>query len=204
MSRTPTKTSLAVSAALAGTSGNIAQAQIEEIIATAAKRAESAQDVPISVQAATGGDLREPRVETLDRYAEYLPNAVGAGNGPGRNELHIRRSATEQSGITAALYVDEQPVSFGCRYGIGGFGAVRIPDGAGGRRLPADSRILNPAVTTLSAALGMERGTWGAELHFDNLNNESAPVMRIAGRYTPAITVQRPRTIGLRLSCDFD
>lgn len=44
------KTSLAVSAALAGTSGDIAQAQIEEIAVTATKRAESARDVPISVQ----------------------------------------------------------------------------------------------------------------------------------------------------------
>ena len=62
------KTGLAVSAALAGTSANIAQAQIEEIIVTATKRAESAQDVPISVQAVAGDDLRELRVETFDRY----------------------------------------------------------------------------------------------------------------------------------------
>ncbi len=68
----------------------------------------------------------------------------------------------------------------------------------------ANSRFLNPAATTLSAALGMERDTWGAELCFDNLNNESAPVMQIAGHYTPAITVQRPRMIGLRLSYDFE
>ena len=56
----------------------------------------------------------------------------------------------------------------------------------------------------MSAALGMERDTWGAELYFDNLNNESAPVMQIAGHYTPAITVQRPGMIGLRLSYDFE
>ena len=119
------KTSLAVSAALAGTSANIAQAQIEEIIVTATKRAESAQDVPISVQAVAGDDLRELRVETFDQYVEYLPNVVGTGNGPGRKELYIRGSATEQAGVTVApaqgsapgvaLYVDEQPVSFGGR-----------------------------------------------------------------------------------------
>ncbi|MDE0363744.1 MAG: TonB-dependent receptor, partial [Rhodospirillaceae bacterium] len=86
----------------------------------------------------------------------------------------------------------------------GTFGTVRIPDGSGGRRLPANSRFVNPAATTLSVALGMERDTWGAELFVDNLNNESAPVMQIAGHYTPAITVQRPRTIGLRLSYDFE
>ena len=30
-----------------------------------------------------------------------------------------------------------------------------------------------------------------AELFIDNLNNEEAPIMQIAGHYTPAITVQR-------------
>ena len=77
-------------------------------------------------------------------------------------------------------------------------------DGSGGRRLPGNSRFINPAATTIGVALGMERDTWGAELFIDNLNNESAPAMQIAGHYAPAITVQRPRTIGLRLSYDFE
>ena len=125
MSWTRKKTSLAVSAALASSSANIAHAQIEEIIVTASRRAESAQDVPISVQAVTGDDLRDLRVETFDQYVEFLPNVVATGNGPGKKELYIRGSATEQSGVTVApaqgsapgvaLYVDEQPVSFGAR-----------------------------------------------------------------------------------------
>ena len=125
MSWTKKRTSLAVSAALASSSANIALAQIEEIIVTASKRAESAQDVPISVQAVTGDDLRDLRVETFDQYVEFLPNVVATGNGPGKKELYIRGSATEQSGVTVApaqgsapgvaLYVDEQPVSFGAR-----------------------------------------------------------------------------------------
>ena len=40
-------------------------AQVEEIIVTATKRAESAQDVPITVQAVGGDTLRELRVETF-------------------------------------------------------------------------------------------------------------------------------------------
>ena len=100
-------------------------AQIEEIIVTATKRAESAQDVPITVQAVGGDTLRELRVETFDKYVEYLPNVVSAGNGPGKKELYIRGSATEQTSVTissaqgsapgVALYLDEQPVSFGGR-----------------------------------------------------------------------------------------
>lgn len=121
-----TKLSLAVSAAVAGsTAGLGSAAELEEIIVTATKRAESAQGVPIAVQAVGGDTLRELRVETFDKYVEYLPNVVSLGNGPGKKELYIRGSATEQTSVTitsaqgskpgVALYLDEQPVSFAGR-----------------------------------------------------------------------------------------
>lgn len=127
------KLSLAISAALASTSAGVATAgeeergrpQIEEVIVTATKRAESAQGVPVAVQAVTGNTLRELRIETFDKYVDYLPNVINAGNGPGKKELYIRGSTTEQTSVTitsaqgsapgVALYVDEQPVSFGGR-----------------------------------------------------------------------------------------
>ncbi len=114
----------AISAAVA-TTGGASAAQIETVIVTATKREESAQDVTVSVQAVTGDTVRALGIETFDEYAEYLPNVVSGGNGPGKRELYIRGSATEQSGVTitaaqgsapgVALYVDEQPVSFGGR-----------------------------------------------------------------------------------------
>ena len=114
----------AISAAVA-TTGGASAAEIETVIVTATKREESAQDVTISVQAVTGDTVRELGIDTFDEYAEYLPNVVSGGNGPGKRELYIRGSATEQSGVTitaaqgsapgVALYVDEQPVSFGGR-----------------------------------------------------------------------------------------
>ena len=120
------KLSCAILSAITATAINApVNAQIEEIIVTATKRAESAQDVPITVQAVGGDTLRELRVETFDKYIEYLPNVVSAGNGPGKKELYIRGSATEQTSVTissaqgsapgVALYLDEQPVSFGGR-----------------------------------------------------------------------------------------
>ncbi|MDE0442629.1 MAG: Plug domain-containing protein, partial [Gammaproteobacteria bacterium] len=114
----------AISVAVA-TTGGASAAEIETVIVTATKREESAQDVTVSVQAVTGDTVRELGIETFDEYAEYLPNVVSGGNGPGKRELYIRGSATEQSGVTitaaqgsapgVALYVDEQPVSFGGR-----------------------------------------------------------------------------------------
>ena len=121
------KLSIAVSAAMAGASaqGDDGQRTIEEVIVTATKRAESAQDVSIPVQAMTGEAMRELGVETFDQYVEFLPNVLSAGNGPGKKDVYLRGSATEQSGVTVstqqgsapgvALYVDEQPVSFGGR-----------------------------------------------------------------------------------------
>ncbi len=115
---------LAISAALAGM-GAASAAELEEIVVTATKREASAQDVAVSVQAVTGDTVRDLGVETFDEYVEYLPNVVGTGNGPGKKELYIRGSATEQSGVTitaaqgsapgVALYVDELPVSLGGR-----------------------------------------------------------------------------------------
>ena len=121
------KLSIAVSAALAGAAaqGDDGQRAIEEVIVTATKRAESAQDVSIPVQAMTGEAMRELGIETFDQYVEFLPNVLSAGNGPGKKDVYLRGSATEQSGVTVstqqgsapgvALYVDEQPVSFGGR-----------------------------------------------------------------------------------------
>ena len=115
---------VAISAAVAG-AGAAGAAELETVIVTATKRAENAQEVTIAVQAVTGDTIRELGIETFDEYVEYLPNVVAAGNGPGKKELYIRGSATEQSSITitsaqgsapgVALYVDEQPVSFGGR-----------------------------------------------------------------------------------------
>ena len=92
---------------------------------TASKRAEPAQDVPIALQAVTGDNLRDQRLDTFDKYVNSLPNVAYTGNGPGKKEIYIRGSATEQASVTVApangsapgvaLYVDEQPVSFGAR-----------------------------------------------------------------------------------------
>jgi len=112
---------LAIGAMTTGT----AHAQLEEIVVTATKRAESAQDIPVAIQAMSGDSMDELGVSTFDEYVKYLPNVVQQGRGPGRNEIYIRGVATEQSNNTVssvqgsapavALYLDEQPVAFGGR-----------------------------------------------------------------------------------------
>ncbi|MEM8767773.1 MAG: TonB-dependent receptor [Pseudomonadota bacterium] len=112
-------------AAGAASSGSVHAAEIEEIVVTATKRAESMQDIPVSISALTGDSLEELGVSNFDEYAQFLTNVVSSGRGPGQRELYVRGAATEQSAITVssvqgsapavALYQDEQPVSFGGR-----------------------------------------------------------------------------------------
>ncbi len=122
------KLNRAVLSAIAMTAAGSVAAQtatIEEVIVTATKRAESTQDIAVSVSALQGDALDELRISNFDDYVEHLPNVVMMGVGPGQSEIYIRGAATEQSKNTiasiqgaapaTALYVDEQPVSFGGR-----------------------------------------------------------------------------------------
>ena len=123
-----TKLAVAVSAAAAAPAhvlGQQSAANIETLVVTATKRSQSAQDVAIPVQVVSGEGLRALGVDTFDTYVDFLPNVAAAGNGPGKKEIYLRGSATEQSGVSVstqqgsapgvALYLDEQPVSFGGR-----------------------------------------------------------------------------------------
>lgn len=98
---------------------------IEEVIVTSTKRAESAQDIPVTVQALNGESLDQLNVKNFDDYIRFLPNVTAGGRGPGQSTIYIRGMATEtiatqlaQANGTApnvALYLDEQPVSVGGR-----------------------------------------------------------------------------------------
>jgi outer membrane receptor protein involved in Fe transport len=123
-----TKLNKAVCMALAtsaGLSSTVAIAQIEEIIVTATKRAESLQDVAIAVQALGEEKLEDLNIANFDDYIRYLPSVNSAGRGPGQSSIFIRGLATDSSDQTSleigapvpnvALYLDEQPVSAGGR-----------------------------------------------------------------------------------------
>jgi outer membrane receptor protein involved in Fe transport len=121
------KLSLAIAAALGGSSGFIHAASaadeagsdmIQEITVTAQRRSENIQDVPISIRAFTGEALAQLNVQTLDDYLKYLPNVTTANNGPGQNEVFMRglsagSQPSQGSGSTGlwpnvAIYLDNQ------------------------------------------------------------------------------------------------
>jgi iron complex outermembrane recepter protein len=99
--------------------GSGGTAQLQPVIVTAQRRAQNAQDVPITVQALTGGTLQQLHVETLSDYLKYVPNVTMAATAPGEDTLFIRGISTGISGVQAlaatgqfpnvALYLDDQP-----------------------------------------------------------------------------------------------
>src|SRR5712672_1918760 len=110
------KLSIAIAAVLGALSGARSLAAtveggsdaLEEITVTAQRRAQSMQEVPISMQAFTGETLQQLNVSTLEDYIKYLPNVTSANNGPGQNEVFMRGlsagSQASQGSSSTGLY----------------------------------------------------------------------------------------------------
>ncbi len=112
----------ALGAIATATLAQSAQAQLaDEIVVTATKRAESAQDVAVTVDAIGAAELDEKGVNVFTDYLLELPGVTAGGNGPGQNTIYIRglastTPANSVAGVAGlapnvALYLDEQPVS---------------------------------------------------------------------------------------------
>jgi iron complex outermembrane recepter protein len=120
----PLTVAYAVMVALAGTAqaadsgGDI---ELDEIVVTAQKRAESLQDVPMSVQALGTQRLDELNIDDFNDYARLLPSVSfqggGQGFGPGFNRVYMRGVASGDNGNhsgprpSVGMYLDEQPVT---------------------------------------------------------------------------------------------
>ena len=190
----PTKTILATAIAAAlGTGAVHAQDDsdeiFEEITVTATKRVANMQDIPVSVQAMQGDSLRELGIETFDKYVEYLPNVVAAGNGPGKKEIYIRGSATGQVTVSVgpaqgtapavALYVDEQPVSFGTRnldYYAADLERIEVLAGPQGTLFGASSQSGNMRLITKKPRQGVFEAGFNSKYAVTDGGEDSAAV----------------------------
>jgi outer membrane receptor protein involved in Fe transport len=98
---------------------------IQEIIVSAERRDESAQKVPMTLQALSGEALDQLNVETFDDILKYTPNVTYGNNGPGQGAIFMRglsagfagnqSSATVANFPNVALYLDEQSMQFPAR-----------------------------------------------------------------------------------------
>ena len=74
--------------AIAATSTPVS-AQVEEIIVTAQRRDQSAQDVPISMQVVSGDDLQDRQISGTGDLADSLPNVM-VTNDSVSNNIYVR------------------------------------------------------------------------------------------------------------------
>jgi iron complex outermembrane receptor protein len=96
-----------------------------EVIVTATRRAENLQDVAITVQTISGGQLKQLGVTTFDDLRQYTPNVTFNGNGPATGNIFIRGLGAAGTGNqeqptaglfpNVALYLDDQPMQFPSR-----------------------------------------------------------------------------------------
>lgn len=112
------RTSLAVAVSTACAAVPVAHAQtvaIEEIVVTATKRAESIQDVPMSITAFGNDDIVREGFKQLEDYAGRIPALSFGTRHPGGSNVIMRGCAVSgiafASNPTTAVYLDEQPIT---------------------------------------------------------------------------------------------
>jgi len=148
--------------AIATISSGAYAAQLEEVIVTAQKRAESLQDVPISMTALSGEKIEEAGLNSLQDLSAYVPNlsisenavATGIymrGVGPGAQQ------SFEQS---VGLYVDGVHMAKGRQVRTGMFDLAQVEVLRGPQGILFGKNTLAGAinVTSASAQIGDEFG----------------------------------------------
>ncbi len=95
---------------------------IQEIVVTAQRRSENIQNVPITIQAITGEQLKQLNVTTFNDLLKYTPNVTSSGNGPGTGNVFMRGLGGSGFGNqlqgtvgpfpNVALYLDDQSMQF--------------------------------------------------------------------------------------------
>jgi iron complex outermembrane recepter protein len=98
---------------------------ILEVTVTAQRREESAQNVPITIQALSGAQLDQLSISTFDDVVKYLPNVTFGSTGPGQGEIFMRglsagvagnqSTATFASFPNVAVFLDDQSLQFPAR-----------------------------------------------------------------------------------------
>ncbi len=88
--------------------------EIEEITVTAQKREQSLKDVPISITALSGNELKDRNIASFEDLALAVPGLVSTGDGgTGTRYLFMRGIAnvSGNQGGTIGMYLDEAPVA---------------------------------------------------------------------------------------------
>jgi iron complex outermembrane recepter protein len=94
---------------------------IADIVVTATRREESANRIPVAIQALGGEQLAKLNITNFEKLVEYLPSVRTASRGPGISSVYIRGLSTDTAGAqilgvagvqpNVALYLNDAPAS---------------------------------------------------------------------------------------------
>ena len=94
---------------------------IVDIVVTATRRDESANRIPVAIQALGGEQLAKLNITNFEKLVEYLPSVRTASRGPGISSVYIRGLSTDTAGAqilgvagvqpNVALYLNDAPAS---------------------------------------------------------------------------------------------
>tara|TARA_B100000287_G_scaffold435087_1_gene501773 strand:+ start:2347 stop:4608 length:2262 start_codon:yes stop_codon:yes gene_type:complete len=99
------------------TSNIIADEQLEEVVVTAQKREQNAQDIPMSISTLVDETLNELNIKDFSDYVLQLPSVSAVQRRPGMGQIFMRGISdggnVNQSlqGPAVAIYLDEAPVT---------------------------------------------------------------------------------------------
>jgi iron complex outermembrane receptor protein len=87
--------------------------QLEEIVVTARKRAETVQTIPIAITAVTGAELNRRAATDFEDIARSLPGVTFSSSEPGQRKVAIRGivDGGSLSDPTIGIYLDEMAVT---------------------------------------------------------------------------------------------
>jgi outer membrane receptor protein involved in Fe transport len=94
---------------------------VQDLVVTATRREETANKIPLAIQALGGETLRKLGVANFEQLVEFLPNVRTASHGPGTSAIYIRGLSTDTPGLqilgtagsqpNVALYLNDAPSS---------------------------------------------------------------------------------------------
>ena len=105
---------LAAQSPVAQAADQPAAAQLEEVIVTASRRAETLQDTALSVTVQTPDELAVAGLTSLSDVIDYSPGAYfSGGSAPTDNTISMRGVSTLTSSPTVGVYIDDVPIGSG-------------------------------------------------------------------------------------------
>ena len=178
--------------------------RIEEIIVTATKRAESIQDIPVSVAAFSGEQLFSQGISDFSELATAIPGVSLQEGGAGYRSVYIRGVSSERGNSpTTGFYLDEAYVPPGgvvqtiiepIYFDVERVEVLRGPQGTlfGGGSMGGTLRVINnkPDPSGFAAAVGAElSGTTDGGFNYELSGMVNMPLaedkaaLRIAGTW---------------------